>query len=86
MKKTTTEITIRKEIHMIEDYTFMVQVIEDGSCVFSRKYRNAIEAVNSYNKFIDHGTASYIREIVLVEPNGSAHSKTFEVRDYLPVR
>jgi|SanBayMetagenome_1026888.scaffolds.fasta_scaffold00600_2 hypothetical protein len=77
MKITTTEITTRKVETMIEDYVFMVQVITDGSCTFSRKYATAVEAVNVYNSFVDHGFALYEREVVLVEPNGLAHGKTF---------
>lgn len=60
------------------DYEFMVQVIEDGSCTFSRKYANALEAARVYNSFIDHGMCRYQREIVLVEPNGKVHAKTFK--------
>lgn len=62
----------------MQDYVFLVQVITDGSCDFSRRYNNAIDAVNSYNKFVDHGTCRYQREIVMVEPNGTVHSKVFE--------
>lgn len=71
-----TEITWRQQV--IENYTFMVQVIEDGACTFSRKYASAVEAVNAYNSFKDHGMCRYGREIVLSEPNGKAHSKTFD--------
>lgn len=85
MKITTTEVTTRKVITMIEDYIFMVQVVEDGSCSFSRKYATALEAVTAYNGFIDHGFARYQREIVLVEPNGAAHSKVFESPAALPI-
>lgn len=76
IKITETEITWRQKV--IEDYVFMVQVIEDGSCVFSRRYSNAVEAVNVYNTFKDHGMCRYQREIVLVEPSGEVHSKVFE--------
>lgn len=62
----------------MEDYEFMVQVIEDGSCTFSRKYATALEAVNSYNSFKDHGMCRYSREIVMIEPNGKVHAKVFE--------
>lgn len=60
------------------DYVFMVQVIEDGACTFSRRYDNALEAVRAYNSFVDHGMCRHQREIVLLEPNGKAHAKTFE--------
>jgi hypothetical protein len=60
------------------DYEFMVQVVEDGSVTYTRKFSNALDAVNSYNRFVDHGMCRMWREIVLVEPNGTAHSKTFD--------
>ena len=62
---------------MIEDYEFMVQAIEDGSVTFSRKYASAIEAVRAYESFKDFGFAKYEREIVLIEPDGQIHGKTF---------
>lgn len=71
----TTEITWRQKV--IEDYVFMVQVIEDGSCVFSRKYANALQAVSSYNKFVDHGTCRETLEVQLIEPSGEVHTKLF---------
>ena len=70
-----TEITVRQK--MIEDYVFLLQVITDGSCTFSRRYASAVEAVTEYNKFVDHGTCQFQREIVLVEPNGEVHNKVF---------
>lgn len=76
IKITEIETTWRQKV--IEDYTFMVQVVEDGSCTFSRKYGNALEAVSAYNKFVDHGTCRYQREVVLVEPSGVIHTKVFE--------
>jgi hypothetical protein len=59
------------------DYEFMLQVIEDGSVTYSMRYNNAVDAVNAYNKFVDHGTCRLWREIVLLEPNGKAHAKVF---------
>lgn len=59
------------------DYEFLVQSIEDGACVFSKRYGSAIEAVRVYQSFKDFGFAKYQREIVLVEPDGQVHSKTF---------
>lgn len=70
-----TETIWRQQV--IEDYVFMVQVIEDGSCVFSRRYANALQAVTSYNQFVDHGTCREAREIQLIEPNGEVHTKVF---------
>lgn len=76
IKVTEIKTTWRQKV--IEDYVFMVQVIEDGSCTFSRRYATAVEAVNAYHSFKDHGMCRYQREIVLVEPNGEIHSKVFE--------
>lgn len=60
-----------------EDYEFMLQVVEDGSVSFTRRYNSAVEAVSAYNRFVDHGMCRMWREIVLLEPNGKAHSKVF---------
>lgn len=85
MKITTTEVLTRKVIKMIENYEFMIQAVEDGSVTFSRKYDNALEAVKVYNGFIDHGFARYSREVVLTEPNGVSHAKTFEIPAGIPI-
>lgn len=60
------------------DNGYKLQVVEDGSVTFSRVYGNAVDAVNAYNKFVDHGMCRLWREIVLIEPNGKAHSKSFD--------
>ena len=60
------------------DNLYQLQVIEDGSVTYSTVYNNAVDAVNSYNRFVDHGICRMWREIVLLEPNGLAHAKTFE--------
>ena len=85
MKLTTTEVTTRKVIKMIEDYEFMLQAIEDGSVTYSRKFSNAVEAVTAYNGFRDHGFARYSREVVLVEPNGKIHAKEFKTPAGIPI-
>jgi hypothetical protein len=61
-----------------EVYEFMLNVIEDGSVTFVRRFNNALEAVTMYNRFVDHGMCRMWREIVLLEPNGTAHAKMFE--------
>ena len=63
---------------MTNNNEYMIQVVEDGSVTFSRKYDNAIDAVRAYDRFVDFGFAKWQREIVLVEPNGKGHSKSFE--------
>jgi hypothetical protein len=60
------------------DYGYKIQVVTDGVVTFSRLYEDAVSAVNAYNKFVDHGTCHLWREIVMLEPTGKAHSKTFE--------
>ena len=60
------------------DNGYKLQVVEDGFVSFSRVYNNAVDAVNAYNKFVDYGMCSLWREIVLVEPNGKSHSKSFD--------
>jgi hypothetical protein len=55
----------------------MLQVIEDGAVTYSKRYDNALDAVNAYNRFVDHGTCRIWREIVLLEPNDKAHAKVF---------
>lgn len=62
----------------IDTWEYMIQVIEDGSVTWIKRYDNAVSAVTDYNKFKDHGFARMWREIVLLEPNGKAHGKTFE--------
>jgi hypothetical protein len=62
----------------IDTWEYMIQVVEDGSVTFIQRYNNAVDAVSAYNRFVDHGMCRIWREIVLVEPNGTAHSKTFD--------
>lgn len=62
----------------MKDYEFMLQVVEDGSVTFSRRYSSAVEAVHAFDKFKDYGMASYSREIVLLEPSGKSHAKAFD--------
>lgn len=62
----------------IDVWEYMIQVVEDGSVTYVRRFDNAVEAVMCYNRFVDHGMCRMWREIVLVEPNGKAHAKTFE--------
>ena len=62
----------------IDVWEYMIQVVEDGSVTFVRRFDNAVDAVMCYNRLVEHGMCSMCREIVLVEPNGKAHAKTFE--------
>lgn len=74
MKITTKEIRT-SEVTTIVDYKFLIQVDQDGALVFSKWYGSAVEAVSAYQSFNDYGTAERERTVVLIEPNGSLHSK-----------
>jgi hypothetical protein len=39
------------------------------------RYSNALDAVNVYNSFIDHGFANEYRTVNLAEPSGKLHTK-----------
>lgn len=39
------------------------------------RFDNALEAVNSFNTFTDHGFANEYRTVNLSEPNGKLHTK-----------
>jgi len=39
------------------------------------RYSNALDAVNVYNSFVDHGFANEYRTVNLSEPNGKMHTK-----------
>jgi hypothetical protein len=69
----TTQITWRQ----IMGTTYVLMVITDGVQEWAKHYNNALEAVNAYNKFMDHGTCVHERVVNLVEPNGKFHSKIF---------
>jgi hypothetical protein len=78
----TTKITWRQK--MYEDI-YTVVVITDGSKEWANNYDNALDAVNSYNRFVDYGTCVSERVISLVEPNGKFHSKIFLNPAGLPI-
>jgi len=44
---------------------------------FTLQLDNAIDAVNSYNSFIDWGTANEYSTVNLSEPSGKMHTKVF---------
>ena len=61
----------------MEDYIFQVFISSDGEVTYTKQFNNAIEAVKVYNSVTDYGFAKYEREVVLLEPNGVSHTKTF---------
>ena len=66
------------KVEATEPDLFMLQVITDGDVTWSKQYDCALDAVHAYDKVDDYGFARHWREAVLVEPNGKAHSKTFQ--------
>jgi hypothetical protein len=60
------------------DYIFQVFISEDGSVTYTQQFHNAIEAVKLYDSVTDYGFAKYEREVVLLEPNGVSHTKTYQ--------
>jgi len=61
----------------MEDYIFQVFASSDGAVTYTKQFNSALEAVKVYESFVDYGFARVEREIVLVEPNGKKHTKTF---------
>jgi len=56
-------------------YTIIVST--DGLETWRNTFDNCVDAVNSYNKFVDHGFASRETVVLLAEPNGKLHNKIF---------
>ena len=59
------------------EYTYAVTCTYDSAPTpkWSGRFDNALEAVNCYNKFIDHGFANEYSTINLSEPNGKMFTK-----------
>lgn len=57
--------------------TYSIFVLTDGKETWKRNYDNCVDAVNSYNKFVDHGFCTFDLTVTLVEPSGKLHTKTF---------
>ena len=47
----------------------------DASTTWVGRYSDALSAVESYQKFIDHGLANEFRTVNLSEPSGKMHTK-----------
>lgn len=73
MKIKTTEITWKETAKNL----YTVIVLSDGEKEWAQNFDNAIDAVNCYNKFVDHGNSVKERVVSLVEPGGHFHSKVF---------
>jgi hypothetical protein len=61
------------------EYLYSVTCTYDGdrSPHWTGRYDNAIDAVNSWNKFIDWGMAQEYSTVNFSEPNGKMHTKIF---------
>lgn len=58
--------------------TFSVVVMTDGKKEWASNFDNALDAVNCYNSFVDHGFCIDERIVTLVEPSGKLHTKMFK--------
>ena len=63
---------------MHQETIYTVVVITDGKKEWAENFDNALEAVNCYNSFIDHGFCVDERVVSLVEPSGRFHTKIFK--------
>jgi hypothetical protein len=61
----------------MNNYKFTIAVAEDNNLTQYYQFNNALDAINTYNTFIDYGNAKEARTIVLTEPNGEIHKKIF---------
>lgn len=61
------------------DYEYAVTAFSDGDMnkIWTKRFDNALEAVNCFNSFTDHGFALEYRTVNLSEPNGKMHTKNF---------
>lgn len=61
------------------EYEYSVTSTNDGSATpsYVGRFDNALEAVNCFNTFVDHGFADEYRTVNLSEPNGKMHTKIF---------
>lgn len=61
----------------MENNDYLVMCINDGTDVWKKRFDNAIDAVDCYERFVDHGFCNSERIVTLVEPNGKYHTKIF---------
>lgn len=59
------------------EYEYAVTATNDGQTTpaYTGRFDNALDAVNCYLRFNDHGFANEYRTINLSEPNGKMHTK-----------
>ena len=56
---------------------YRITVENDGEVSWVRYYDTALEAAESYVKFVDHGMADWERIVTLQSPDGSKRTKRF---------
>jgi len=57
---------------------YSITVAYDGKPVhWQQWYENALDAVNSFNKFVDHGFADEFATVNLIEASGKMHTRHF---------
>ena len=61
------------------EYLYSVTCTYDGdkSPHWTGRFNNALDAVDTYNKFVDWGLANEYSTVNLSEPSGKLHTKTF---------
>lgn len=61
------------------EYLYAVTSTNDNSTSpeWTGRYDNALDAVDVFNKFVDHGMAEEYRTVNLSEPSGKMHTKIF---------
>lgn len=59
------------------DYEYSVTCTNDSEVnpAYTGRFDNALDAVNCFNRFTDHGFADEYRTVNLSEPNGKMHTK-----------
>ena len=66
---------------------YKITVAYDGNAPrWTQEYENAIDAVKSFEKFVDWGTAGEYSTVNLLEPNGKLHTKIFYKNGKVVVR
>ena len=63
----------------MNDYLYAVTSTNDNEAKPSwvGRYDNALDAVDTYNKFVDYGLAMEYSTVNLSEPSGKMHTKIF---------
>jgi len=70
------------------EYLYSVTCTYDGEPTprWVGRYSDALSAVETYQKFVDHGTALEYATINLAEPSGKLHTKNFYSNGEVSIR